>query len=230
MLHWKCNCACHNPDPTVTVMHIMGCCNSCPTCHEKIKIGFYNNELHKKDCGKKENQKNSHCSFCSERFPGDVTFPHCCTSCNNFTYTPPVTCVMLLLSILREEDCATGVLLIRRLGEPMIGGLALPGGYLDPNESFEQAAVRELVEETGVEIKAKDASYLANRLATDGNMLVFMTASINEKDLNLSKFKPNKEVSELVIYWDKDHGKVDICFPTHDEIIKEHFFTVNGLR
>lgn len=42
------------------------------------------------------------------------------------------------------------VLLIERGHDPFAGRWALPGGYVDPHETFAAAAVRELHEETGV--------------------------------------------------------------------------------
>ena len=48
------------------------------------------------------------------------------------------------------ED-ALSVLLIRRGGHPFLGKYALPGGFIEPTETAEAAAVRELREETGVE-------------------------------------------------------------------------------
>ncbi len=43
------------------------------------------------------------------------------------------------------------LLLIRRGGHPYLGSWALPGGFVNPDETTEQAARRELTEETGVD-------------------------------------------------------------------------------
>lgn len=48
------------------------------------------------------------------------------------------------------EDKSGRVLLVKRGGQPGLGLWALPGGHLDLHETLRQAAVRELVEETGV--------------------------------------------------------------------------------
>jgi ADP-ribose pyrophosphatase YjhB (NUDIX family) len=47
-------------------------------------------------------------------------------------------------------DGAMNVLLVRRRYEPYQSYWALPGGLMEPDETLEQAAVRELAEETGV--------------------------------------------------------------------------------
>ena len=51
----------------------------------------------------------------------------------------------------RLPEKSLKILLIRRGGHPYLGQWALPGGFAEPHESTEQAAKRELLEETGVD-------------------------------------------------------------------------------
>jgi 8-oxo-dGTP diphosphatase len=50
-------------------------------------------------------------------------------------------------------DAAGRVLLIERRNPPFKGQLALPGGFVEPGESVEDACRRELLEETGVNVR-----------------------------------------------------------------------------
>jgi len=56
------------------------------------------------------------------------------------------------LSIFTILDGKLQVLLIERGNHPELGKWALPGGFVDIGESLDQAAVRELLEETGVDL------------------------------------------------------------------------------
>jgi 8-oxo-dGTP diphosphatase len=55
------------------------------------------------------------------------------------------------LAIFTVRDDALQVLLINRGNQPFRGKLALPGGYVEDGEPLDEAAIRELTEETGID-------------------------------------------------------------------------------
>jgi 8-oxo-dGTP diphosphatase len=69
-----------------------------------------------------------------------------------FTYDYPRPAVSVDVVIVTRE-AKPCVLLIRRGHEPFVGCWAIPGGFVDIDEPLEDAARRELFEETGVRIK-----------------------------------------------------------------------------
>jgi len=48
------------------------------------------------------------------------------------------------------------IVLIKRLNPPYQGTWALPGGFVDIGETVEEAAVREALEETGLDVELKE--------------------------------------------------------------------------
>ena len=70
---------------------------------------------------------------------------------------PSMTADVVLIS----RDVKPRVLLIQRKKEPFAGAWALPGGFVDANERLEDAARRELREETGLEVDALEQLYTA---------------------------------------------------------------------
>lgn len=70
-----------------------------------------------------------------------------CPKCGYVHYTNPVPAVGIVI----EMD--GGVVLIRRNNPPHMGRWALPSGYIEADESAEDAAVREAAEETGLKVE-----------------------------------------------------------------------------
>lgn len=66
----------------------------------------------------------------------------------SYQYKYPRPAVTVDMIVLRNQ--MSEVLLIRRLHPPFEGKWALPGGFMDMDETLEEAAVRELKEETGL--------------------------------------------------------------------------------
>lgn len=91
-----------------------------------------------------------HCVRADER-------PLVCDRCGWRWHANPLPAAAVLVERRRNEGDGEGgdteILLLRRAVEPGLGAWDLPAGYLDPGESFQQAAVRETREESGIEVE-----------------------------------------------------------------------------
>ena len=82
---------------------------------------------------------------------------------------PPIMCAG---AVVRDADGR--LLLVRRGHAPSVGLWSLPGGRVEPGESPAQAAAREVLEETGLEVDVRDllasvriGDYLVHDFAAD---------------------------------------------------------------
>ncbi|MFN2111917.1 MAG: NUDIX domain-containing protein [Anaerolineales bacterium] len=67
-----------------------------------------------------------------------------------YSYKYPRPAVTVDIAIFMPTGKNYQILLIKRASEPYLGCYALPGGFCEIDESLEQAAIRELQEETGL--------------------------------------------------------------------------------
>lgn len=151
---------------------------------------------------------NTFCSFCGVRFDTD-TWPRTCGSCKRMTWRNPLPVVVALTPV------GKGILTVRRSIEPGKGKLALPGGYVDFGETWQEALVRELREETEALVDpAKIEFYGIRSSTTRTTLLIFgKTPSVSLPE----SFTPNEEVSELVVLTEP----VELAFPTHTEMVRK---------
>lgn len=84
---------------------------------------------------------------------------------------PSVTVDMIVLAMSKSLD-RLKILLIKRKNHPYIGQWALPGGFMNPNESGHQAAQRELYEETGIKNVYLEQFYIMTQPNRDPRMWV----------------------------------------------------------
>ncbi len=91
-----------------------------------------------------------------------------------YDYERPSVATDIVLFTIREG--ALSVLLIERGEHPFKGSWALPGGFLRMDESPEQCALRELEEETGVEVSYLEQLYSFGAVRRDPRYRVLSIA------------------------------------------------------
>jgi ADP-ribose pyrophosphatase YjhB (NUDIX family) len=72
-----------------------------------------------------------------------------CQACGHRDFNNPIVAVAALIL-----DPSDNLLLIRRAKDPAKGKLAMPGGFVDANETLERAIHREIAEEIGLTLNS----------------------------------------------------------------------------
>lgn len=109
------------------------------------------------------------------------------------------------------------VLLIERGHEPYAGKWALPGGFVEENESAEQAAVRELREETGLGDVGVEQLHTFSRPGRDPRGWVVSVAHLAL--LRLSEHAPSAGDDARRAEWVPVKKAKDLAFD-HDEALR----------
>ncbi|MDJ0346059.1 NUDIX domain-containing protein [Streptomyces sp. H10-C2] len=162
-------------------------------------------------------EKDSHCTSCGTAFGPAAGWPRTCAACGATAYRNPLPVAVALLPVRRESG--TGLAVIRRTIEPGRGLLALPGGFIDHGESWEQAVIRELAEETGIVAAAADVT-LADVLTDEqgGYLLVFgLLPARHAAELPASVSTDETEG------WDVLDAPAELAFPLHTLAVRRWF-------
>lgn len=150
--------------------------------------------------------KGSHCSFCGAAFDVGASWPRTCGACGATSFRNPTPVAVLLLPV---DD---GLLVVRRGIDPGRGELALPGGFIDLGETWQEAAARELAEEAGIEIDPGEVTELRVRSVRGGPLLIFGVGP-RRAGAELPAFSPNHEATERLVI----DGPRELAFPLHTE-------------
>lgn len=157
-------------------------------------------------------QRNSHCSYCGQPFAAGQPWPRVCSRCGNTSYINPLPVAVVIVPV------DAGVLLVRRAIPPYLGGLALPGGFIDYGESWQQAGAREVYEELGVIVLPDAIEHLWAASAPDSTLLVFGVAA-PLRTAELPPFVPNSEASERLLVVEP----VELAFSLHTLALRMYF-------
>ncbi len=87
------------------------------------------------------------CPHCAAEHADPGKIPFRCSECGFALFFGPVAAVGALVANPEGQ-----ILLVRRARDPGKGKWGLPGGFVDRDESIEEAMAREVLEETGLQI------------------------------------------------------------------------------
>ncbi|EDY43903.2 NUDIX domain-containing protein, partial [Streptomyces sp. SPB074] len=113
----------------------------------------------------------SHCSSCGAPYAEARSWPRTCAVCGATAYGNPLPVAVALQPV--YDRAGTGLVVITRAIEPAKGTVALPGGFVDHDEDWRHAVVRELREETGIETEPRDVRLADALSSSDGHLLLF---------------------------------------------------------
>ncbi|HXG26185.1 MAG TPA: NUDIX hydrolase [Candidatus Binatia bacterium] len=149
-----------------------------------------------------------HCSRCGGRLdlapvPGDERDRLTCSNCGHITYVNPR---LVVTTLPLTEDGR--LYLIRRGFEPGRGLWAQPGGFLEVDETVTEGAVRETLEETGLEVAPGEIVGLYARLEAAVIVLVYEARVVG------GAARTSPEALEVVAFDPADIPWPDIAFRT----------------
>jgi NADH pyrophosphatase NudC (nudix superfamily) len=155
----------------------------------------------------------AHCTFCGARFTIGQPWPRRCAACGETSYLNPKPVAVALLPV------GAGLLAVRRGIPPALGALALPGGFIEVGETWQQALVRELSEETGLTATPDAVRLFDTQSAPDATVLIFGTLPAIPA---LPDFAGNAETLGLDVL----DGPRELGFSLHTAAVQRYFAAV----
>ena len=150
---------------------------------------------------------------------GDDQQRQCCTACDHVHYINPRILVSCMIY------SGSKILWIRRGLEPCKGLWAMPAGFMEQGESLQQAAVRELKEETGLEIAPGDLqlSVLSSLTFIDEVYIVFRC---RHEEVALTP--PNDEIMDIAWLEESEVPWGDLAYQDTEPFMRNFYCEVTG--
>jgi 8-oxo-dGTP diphosphatase len=136
-----------------------------------------------------------------------------------YTYDYPMSALATDI-IVRYND---KILMIRRKNDPFKGKLALPGGFVNPNERFKDAAVRELKEETSVEVNIDELEFVGILDCPDRDSRGRVVSAVYRVDLSAEPLAAAQDDAESLQWCPVSQSRLntsDIAFDHASVIVR----------
>ena len=120
----------------------------------------------------------NHCPICGKGLEdaddGQGIRPYC-DACNRFYYSNPAPAACCLVTNEKDE-----LLFVQRSVEPRRGMWTLPGGFVELGETTEEAAIRELEEETGLKGRGVSLVGISTRPSKASGGIIVIAYEVQE--------------------------------------------------
>ena len=159
----------------------------------------------------------NYCGTCGKKLiiahDGQSDRPHC-PDCNRFYYKNPVPAACCFVQRNKDE-----LLFVQRAVQPCKGEWTLPGGFIELNETAQEAALRELHEETNLTGSSPQLIGLStNQNPNWGAVLVigFLVKQwTGEKNM-----RPDTDTMDLRFFPREERPKMP--FPVHQDLLNQY--------
>ena len=158
----------------------------------------------------------THCAFCGASYEGQQSWPRHCPRCHETTWANPLPVGVALLPV-ADDDGTNALVIVRRTIAPGHGKRALPGGYIEIGETWQDAVVRELREETGIVQEATDVTLFCVGNGGGTIQLFGLLPAVSRADLPPSR--PTEESDGWLLL----AGPEELVFDTHTDAVVEYF-------
>jgi ADP-ribose pyrophosphatase YjhB (NUDIX family) len=151
----------------------------------------------------------THCKECGAVLENGLAFGkrrQVCPNCGHVHFDDPKVAVGVVV----EMD--GGIVLGRRAHEPQIGRWSFPSGYVDAGEVLEDAAIREVEEETGLVVKIER---LLGAYSRAGDPVVFIAYAGRATG---GKLVAGEECYEVAVF--PPGALPDLAFPNDAAVLK----------
>lgn len=141
-----------------------------------------------------------------------------------YTSNHPIINVTVDARIIVTHQGVNKFVLIRRGGEPFYGKLAMPGGFVNPDEKLHEAVNREVMEETGMDLGFEAYDFLCyadtpGRDPRGRTLSIVFSMWIEEEELKDAVAGDDAATIELIPV---SSLKQEECAFDHYDLIRNH--------
>lgn len=157
----------------------------------------------------------NYCPICGNKLiiadDGQSDRPHC-PPCRRFYYRNPIPASCLFVS--RDGN---DLLFAKRAVHPAKGMWSLPGGFIELNETAEEAAARELYEETGLTAKKLRLVGVSVKQSPISGAIMVIGYEVEEWE-GEEDMRPDTDASELQFFGLEERPQLP--FSVHQELLE----------